>query len=188
MNSRRFVPGVLALFAGGVLVGCAGASTSDTGPSVAVRTCSAVGSGGLATDYRRRALIVGPLALGNLRPYTASEPLPGTVDGRYGAFEVIAIVNAGTEPVLRLPRYEWATVGLLYDPAKFRDDGAYRLKDLDQVVRFIACKSRSFNHGVSQFDGGFVITRKQCVHLLVTTRGRTYAGEFPAGAPCSPSG
>jgi hypothetical protein len=159
-----------------------------TGPSITVRTCSMVGSGGLAADYRRRALVFGPLALGNLRTYTARQPLPGTVGGRSGAYEVIAIVSAGAEPVISLPRSEWSTVGLLYDPNKFRDDGAYRIRDLDQVVRFVACRSRSFNHGVSQFDGGFVVTRKQCVHFLVTIpHGRTYEGEFPAAAPCAPA-
>lgn len=145
-----------------------------------------VGSGGLAAGYRRHALVFGPLALGDLRTYTATQPsLPGTLDGRYGAFEVIAIVNAGAEPVLSLPRFEWSTVGLLYDPSKFRSDGAYRIQDLDQVVRFRACKSLSFNHGVSQFDGGFVVTHKECVHFLVAIPGgRTYRGEFPAAAPC----
>ena len=35
-----------------------------------------VGSGGLAADYRRRALILGPLALAGLRTYTARQSLP----------------------------------------------------------------------------------------------------------------
>lgn len=144
-----------------------------------------VGAGGLAADYRRRALILGPLALGNLRTYTADQPLPGELDRRYGAYEVIAIVNAAAAPTLSLPRSEWPTVGLLYDPSKFRDDGAYRVRDLDQVVHFRACKAKSFNHGVSQFDGGFVVSRPECVRFTVTTPiGRTYQGAFPAAAPC----
>lgn len=176
-----------------MVAGCGGSlpkRVAHTGPSITVRTCSMVGSGGLSADYRQRALVFGPLALGNLRTYTAQQPgLPGTLDGRYGAFEVIAIVNAGADPVLSLPRLEWSTVGLLYDPNKFRDDGAYRVRDLDQAVRFRACKSRRFNHGVSQFDGGFVVARKQCVHFLVTNPGgRTYHGEFPAAAPCKRAG
>jgi hypothetical protein len=129
--------------------------------------------------------VFGPLALGDLRAYKAREPLPDGVDGRHGAYEVIAIVDAGTQPTLSLPRSEWPTVGLLYDPSKFREDGAYRISELDQVVHFKACESRRFNHGVSQFDGGFVVSRKQCVHFLVgTANGRAYRGEFPAAAPC----
>jgi hypothetical protein len=144
-----------------------------------------VGFGGLAPDYRQRGLVLGPLVLGDLREYTARQPLPGEVAGRFGAYEVIAIVQAGTRPTLSLPRSEWSTVGLVYDPSKFRDDGAYRIKDLDQVVLFRACRSRRFNHGVSQFDGGFVVSHKQCVRFLVTTPGgRSYHGEFPAAAPC----
>ncbi len=89
-----------------------------------VRACSMVGLGGLPASYRRRALSFGPLALGNLRIYTADQSLPGRIAGRYRAHEVIAIVNAGATPVLSLPRSEWRTVGLLYDPSKVRDDGA----------------------------------------------------------------
>jgi hypothetical protein len=145
-----------------------------------------VGSGGLARDYRRRALIYGPLALGNLRTYTARQPLPGSMRGRHSAYEVIAIVNAGAKPVLSLPRSEWPSVGLLYDPAKFRSDGLYRLADLDQVVRFRACANQSFTHGVSQFDGGFVVTRSQCVRFTVTVPNvATYDGAFPAAATCA---
>ncbi len=129
-------------------------------------------------------MIFGPLALGDLRTYTAREPLPGTLDGRYGAYEIIAIVTAGAQPVLSLPRSEWTTVGPIYDPNEFRTDGAYRIRDLEQVVRFRACRSPSFNHGVSQFDGGFVVSRPQCVHFTVTAGRRTYRGEFPAAAPC----
>ena len=32
--------------------------------------------------------------------------------------------------MLTLPRTEWGSVGLLYDPAQFRDDGAYLLKNM----------------------------------------------------------
>jgi hypothetical protein len=144
-----------------------------------------VGSGGLARDYRRRALIYGPLALGNLRTYTERQPLPGAMRGRHSAYEVIAIVTAGADPVLTLPRSEWRSVGLLYDPGKFRTDGLYRLADLDQVVRFHACPNQSFNHGVSQFDGGFVVTHEQCVRFTITVPNRaTYHGDFPAAATC----
>ncbi len=167
--------------------GCGGNSAEHVAsvPSATVRDCSMVGYGGLAPDYRRRALVLGPLALGDLRTHSAREPLPSGTGGRYGAYKVIAIVNAGAKPTLSLPRSEWSTVGLLYDPAKFREDGAYSIGELDQVVHFRACRSRHFNHGVSQFDGGFVVSHSQCVHFLVSTPdGRTYRGEFPAAAAC----
>ena len=171
-----------------LLAACGGSAKHATTAraSFFLRTCDMVGSGGLATDYRRRGLVLGPLVLGNLREYTARQPLPGELHGRFGAYEVIAIVAAGTEPTLSLPRSEWPTVGLLYDPSKFRDDGAYRISRLDQSVRFRACTSPRFNHGVSQFDGGFVVSRKQCVRFVVTVPGgRSYHGQFPAAAPCT---
>jgi hypothetical protein len=191
MRQQRLTARVLQLAVAGVLiVGCEGGSSrraaAAASPAVTVRTCSMVGFGGLAPDWRRRALIFGPLALASLRDYTAERPgPPGRIGKLYGAYEIIAIVNAGATPVLSLPRSEWRTVGLLYDPSKFRNDGAYRIQDLARVVRFCACKSPSFNRGVSQFDGGFVVTHAQCVHFLVSIpHGRAYQGEFPAAAPC----
>jgi hypothetical protein len=186
MRSARVVCVIVAGIVFVALTGC-GAGADQRSPAVAVRTCSMVGYGGLAADYRRRALSLGPLALGNLRTFRPGMPLPGKVGGRYSAYEVIAIVNAGTRPTLTLPRSEWASVGLLYDPRKFRDDGAYRIRDLDQVVHFRACQSPSFNHGVSQFDGGFVVTHPQCVRFRVNIPGghTYYYGEFPAAARCS---
>jgi hypothetical protein len=171
----------------GALTACGGASSHSavrSVPSVAVRSCGAVGFRGLRPDWRRRALIFGSLAFADLREYTAGQPLPGRIGDRFGAYEIIAVVQAGAQPVLSLPRSEWSSVGLIYDPSKFRDDGAYRIRGLDQVVRFEACRSRTFNHGVSQFDGGFVVTRRQCVHFQVNSSGHTYTGEFPAFAPC----
>jgi hypothetical protein len=97
---------------------------------------------------------------------------------------VIAIVRAGAVVELTLPRREWRSVGLLYDPSKFRSDGTYRVRDLARSVEFRSCRQKSFNHGVSQFDGGFVVSRRQCVRFLVASGGKTYAGEFPAAASC----
>ena len=85
-----------------------------------------------STGYRHRALVLG---LGNLRSYKPDEPLPGAVGPRRGAYEVIAIVKAGSAPVLTLPRAEWRSVGLLYDPARFRDDGAYLPKNTTRAMR-----------------------------------------------------
>jgi hypothetical protein len=193
----RFLASTLIALAG--LAGCGEATTPGAGragsearvpartpaAAAATRTCAMVGFGGLAKDYRRHALVVGPIAFGNLRALSPREPLPVARGERHGAYEVIAIVNAGADLTISLPRSEWSTVGLLYDPSKFRDDGLYRLTDMDQAMRLIACKPPSFNHGVSQFDGGFVVTRPQCVRFAVTTAdGRRYSGRFPAAAPC----
>jgi hypothetical protein len=62
-------------------------------------------------------------------------------------------------------------VALIYDTSKFRDDGAYRIRDLDSVVRFEACKNPRFNHGLSQFDGGVVVAGRRCFTLDFYIRG-----------------
>lgn len=134
---------VLALAAAVLVVACGAGAPRRRAPSVATRTCSAAGYGGLRVGWRRRALVLGPLALAYLRAYTARPPLPPTLGDRHGAYEVIAVVTHGTRPVLSLPRAEWSTVGLLYGPNRFRTDGAYRLADMDQVVRFRACETRT---------------------------------------------
>ena len=97
------------LAAGSFLAACGSTGTSPTTTQLdmTVRGCWMVGSGGLAADYRHRALVLGPLALGNLRTYKPDQPLPGTVGPRRGAYEVIAIVKAGSAPVPTLPRTEW---------------------------------------------------------------------------------
>ena len=71
-----------------------------------------------------------------------------------------------------MPAFERSYVGLIYDPSKFRDDGSYRIADLDWVVRFEACKNPRFNHGLSQFDGGIVVAGRRCFTLDFYIRGR----------------
>jgi hypothetical protein len=60
---------------------------------------------------------------------------------------------------------------VIYDPAQFRDDGSYRIRDLDWVVRFEACKNPRFNHALSQFDGGIVVAGRRCFTLDFCIRG-----------------
>jgi hypothetical protein len=138
-------------------------------------------------------MIFGPLAFGNMRSFRANQPLPSRRrHGRheqFGAYEVIAILNATTSATVRIPPAERRTVALIYDPNKFKSNGWYRLRNLDHQVRFVACKSRNFNHGVSQFDGGFMVTTPQCVRFDVRVPGhKLYVGEFPAARPCKTHG
>lgn len=166
------------------LSACGGSQTR-----VAVRSCTTAGQGGLAADYRQHSWTYGPFALANLRTISSTGAAPVlTAAGRAGAAEVIAVVNAGAEVTLMIPSSERRTVGLLYQLNKFRDDGAYRVADMDPSVRFVACTSKAFNHGRSQFDGGFVISTARCVTFTVSVRGQgTRTGRFSAGRPCAAS-
>jgi hypothetical protein len=152
---------------------------------IAQRTCGTSGTGGFTQEYRSHALLEGPVSLGALRGVTPTAYAPVEQNGRFGSIESIVVVAAGAQATLTVPASERGTIGLLYDGARFRSDGAYRLSDLDSSVRFLACRDKRFNRGVSQFDGGYVVTRRQCVQLRLSVEGeRPRDIRFPAGAAC----
>jgi hypothetical protein len=112
---------------------------------------------------------------------------------RFWALESIAVIEAGASVTVAVPasersyvESERSYVALIYDKSKFRDDGAYRIRDLDWVVRFEACKDPHFNHGISQYDGGVVVAERRCFTLDFYIQGR--AGKIerrvPARARC----
>jgi hypothetical protein len=45
---------------------------------------------------------------------------------------------------------------------------------MDDVVRFEACADPTFNHGYSQFDGGFVVAGRRCFSLDIYVNGHRY--------------
>ncbi len=167
---------VRAIAAAGItaaVCGCAGAAPIL--PATFVRSCgNGVGFGGVTRYSRSQALDVGPLSLGALGTLTMASldvPRPGQM--RFGALEDIAVIKPGAVVTVAVPRSERSFLGLIYDPAKFREDGSYRIRDLDWVVRFEACKNPRFNHGLSQFDGGIVIAGRRCFTLDFYIRGQS---------------
>lgn len=156
-----------------------------------VRRCdqqhTGVGYGGLTGLASRQALHVGPLALSALGTFALDQLVPGYRRvKRYGPIESIAVIDAGATATVAISRPDRAFAGLLYDQRKFRDDGLYRVRDLDAVVRFEACSDRSFNHGVSQYDGGLVIAGRRCITILVyiSGRARPETRRVPAKGTC----
>lgn len=140
----------------GAAAPCGCAATSGQPPRTFVHNCrNGIGYGGVTRYSQSQALHVGPLALGALGSLTLASLDPARPgQTRFGALEDIAVIRAGAVVTVEVPRSERSYVGLIYDPSKFRDDGAYRVRDLDPAVRFEACKNARFNHGYSQFDGG----------------------------------
>lgn len=168
----------------GVTALCGCAATGGQPPRTFVRNCrNGVGYGGVTRYSQSQALHVGPLALGALGSLTLASLDPARPgQTRFGALEDVAVIRAGAVVTVEVPRSEHSYVGLIYDPSKFRDDGAYRVRDLDPAVRFEACKNARFNHGYSQFDGGIVVAGRRCVTLDFYIRGdpRTITRRLPA--------
>jgi hypothetical protein len=154
--------------------------------TAAVRDCASSGQHGLAGPPYPGALRVGPLSLSNLADPKAIQGIAPPMGGRYPALESIAVLAAAHEATVTVPMRERSTVGLLYDKSQFRDDGLYLVGALDASIRFTACKAPSFNGGVSQFDGGLVVSRPQCVELdfQVDSDPRTVRRYIAYGRPC----
>ncbi len=147
-----------------------------------VRSCDqpGVGYGGVTTESRREALHVGPIALGGLGIFKRAQL--EVARQRVGLIESIAVVKAGATVTVAVPVAERNYVGLIYDKSKFREDGTYRVKDLNWVVRFEACTDPTFNYGYSQFDGGIVIAGGRCFSLDFYFNGRRF--RRPGMADC----
>jgi hypothetical protein len=150
------------------------------------RNCSDSGEGGLSRLARAESLVVGPLALGSLRDGRPAGSAAASAGGASPSIESVAVLDAGHTVRLAVPAGERRTVGLLYDKAKFRDDGLYRVREMDAAVRFLACKDRAHNHGVSQFDGGLVVSRPQCVTLefFIDGAAKPVRRYIPIERPC----
>jgi hypothetical protein len=144
-----------------------------------VRGCdryrTGVGYGGVTKEGFRRSLRVGAIALGNLRVLRRSQLEPARVSQRrFLPIESVAKVDAGAVVTVAVAAADRRHVGLIYDQSKFRPDGRYRIEDLDDVVRFEACTDPAFNHGYSQFDGGFVVAGQRCFALDIYIDGHHY--------------
>jgi hypothetical protein len=144
-----------------------------------VRGCdghrTGVGFGGVSKEAFRGSLRIGPIALGSLRVFKRWQ-LPAARAGqqRFYPIESIAVVDAGAAVTLAVAPADRDHAGLIYDQSKFRPDGRYRIADMDDVVRFEACADPTFNHGYSQFDGGFVVAGRRCFSLDIYVDGHRY--------------
>jgi hypothetical protein len=141
-------------------------------PGAFVRTCEDSVYGDLGDGWRKRSVVVGPLAFVALR-YAATQP---AVDfrprgGRYQGLKVLVVVEVGATVTLVVPPAERRHLALLYDPAAWREDNHYRIADGDPAVTFRSCPPGQTPLGASgtQFNGGFLVDGPRCATLEVAT-------------------
>jgi hypothetical protein len=132
-------------------------------------------TGGLDASYRKRSVIVGPLALYPARSEYPSLSRDGFrrksgADGvpRFNAIEAVATVAPGSEVTITIPRPAQAHVALLFDHTAYTHaDRGYAIDDGETAVTLPGCYMP-----YTQYQGGFVVNRPGCVPLAIHLRGQ----------------
>jgi hypothetical protein len=137
--------------------------------------------GDLTKDWRRRSVIVGPLAFVALREYASTPASDYAPRGdRFPALKVLAVLERGQTVTVAVTADQRPHAALIYDASKWTADGYLPLRAGDPAVTFIACKV-----GDTQFNGGFLVDRPRCLDLEVwvadATRPRPIRVSFGAG-------
>ena len=86
--------------------------------------------------------------------------------------KVLVLVKQGHVEHVWVTRSERSDVALLYDPSRFSSDGRYAFGDGSASARFEACLGQTAGWAAAtQFNGGLLVRRSVCLHLLVRDEG-----------------
>jgi hypothetical protein len=145
------------------------------------RACESDVSGDLGSHWRSHATVVGPLAFVGLTLADATAKTFGARDDRYRALKVLVVVDAGAAVTVTIPSALRRKLGLLYDPAAFKEVGRYRVADGVSAVRFEPCELLR----PTQFNGGLIAAGPGCYALGISVEGgSSRVLRFPVGRPC----
>jgi hypothetical protein len=152
-----------------------------------VRTCLTSVYGQLGEGWKKKSVIIGPIALVSIRSLASVSPAEFEgIGGRYFAQKVLVLVDPGTTVTLSVTPSERQYASLQYDPATFGNGGPYPMAAGNTAVTFVACKpgqSPYGQNGPTQFNGGFIVVGARCVALNINI-GRVSTGrtvKFPFG-------
>jgi hypothetical protein len=135
---------------------------------VFVRGCTGIVSGTLGAGWKKRAVVIGPIAFVGLNG-VASEPdrFFRSKRGRYPSLKALAVVKGGAKVTVTVAARDVVRVRLLYDPASWTDRNLYPLEAGDTRTVFGPCLPGRW----AQFNGGFLVTGRTCATLIVTGDG-----------------
>lgn len=144
------------------------------GPRSHTRPCTSSVSGDQGSGWKENSVISGPLAFVNVRPYESVSPKSFRRRGNgYRSTKALVAVRNGAAVTVTVPDSHRRRGAMLYDRERFGRRG-YALADGHLTVSFLACSDHDerTSGGWTQFNGGFVLTRAQCLPLEVRVPGR----------------
>src|SRR5437867_7125985 len=145
------------------------AQTSPAFPlDTATRSCDTSVHGDLGSGWRKDAVILGPIGFlglgGASREPDASFRPQGSL---YHSLKALAVVSGDGAVTVSIDPADLDRVRLLYDPSSWDDSNLYPLDAGDRTTVFASCGKG----GTTQFNGGFLVTRRTCATLVVTVGG-----------------
>jgi hypothetical protein len=151
----------------------ASAAARDGAPFV--RGCESSVWGDLGRDWRKRAVVAGPVAFVSVREY-ARQPratFARSASGRYQPLKVLIVVEPRVTATVVVPKRARHAFRLVYDHSLF--NRLLRISEAHWAVRFEACPTpqqpEPWNRG-TQFNGGFLVAAPGCRPLEVRVEGR----------------
>ena len=160
----------------------------------ATRDCRTHIEGKLPPASPSQDFFAGPVRFRGFHPTSRFAAREGNAyfrrrDGGYGGLKFVTEVRASTDVVVAIAPKNRKAAGMLYglDEVEHGEFGI-PFDEGEQAVRFKACPTEKRRFGGrarigpwTQFNGGFILTRPQCVRLDVYVRGRPprrYAAPF----------
>ena len=146
-----------------------------------VRDCSTSAYGDLGPDWRRRALLAGPIAFVEMRDGTRH--VPPAPPGRSWPLKLLVVLEPGQVATVTIVARARSVAALAYDRASLQRVSARAgdhspLSAGEPSVRFEACArphvGKRWNRG-TQFPGYFLVSGRRCVAVTVRVEGEPAA-------------
>jgi hypothetical protein len=135
---------------------------------VFVRSCESSVFGDLGADWRKDAVLAGPVAFVGARGYEDDPKRSFVARGpRMATAQKVLAVVVGDRPVI--VSVQTRDAALFYDPSKWGQSNHVAFRRGDEVTRFEPCIGDAQRS--TQFNGGFLVRRPTCVAVRVQIEG-----------------